>query len=158
MVGYPNGIWDSKNNLPILRRGITATAVYNDYNGKKEFMIDMACFPGSSGSPVFLYNPTFYNSKDGTAINLGSRIYLLGILYAGPQYMTTGELEIIDIPTTRTIRPIAGIPINLGLTIKAEKLLDFEAIIEELLKKQNTSSEFAMKFFEEKLKIMPWKT
>ncbi len=42
MVGYPNGIWDSINNKPIFRKGVTATHPNLDYNGKKEFMIDAA--------------------------------------------------------------------------------------------------------------------
>jgi hypothetical protein len=46
MVGYPNGIWDYVNNKPILRRGVTATHPNFDYCGKKEIMIDAACFPG----------------------------------------------------------------------------------------------------------------
>lgn len=37
------------------RRGITATNINFDYNGKKEFVIDAACFPGSSGFPVFIW-------------------------------------------------------------------------------------------------------
>ena len=47
MVGYPNGLWDSSNNLPIFRRGVLATDYKRDWNGKKEFLIDAACFPGS---------------------------------------------------------------------------------------------------------------
>ena len=35
MIGYPNGLWDSVNNMPIARRGITATPVYLNYEGKK---------------------------------------------------------------------------------------------------------------------------
>lgn len=35
MVGYPNGIWDEANNLPIVRRGITATPYRYDYQGRK---------------------------------------------------------------------------------------------------------------------------
>lgn len=35
MVGYPNGIWDEANNLPIVRRGITATPYRYDYQGQK---------------------------------------------------------------------------------------------------------------------------
>lgn len=135
MVGYPNGIWDKTNNLPLVRRGITATAAYNDYNGKKEFMIDMACFPGSSGSPVLLYNPGMYHAKGGGTV-IGTRVHLLGILYAGPQHTTEGELEIVEIPTTQTIRPISRIPNNLGLVIKAEKLLNFEPILEKLVSKE----------------------
>lgn len=45
MVGYPNGIWDEANNLPIVRRGITATPYRYDYQGQKEFLVDMACYP-----------------------------------------------------------------------------------------------------------------
>src|SRR5690606_38288052 len=45
MIGYPNGIWDQKNNLPIVRRGITATNPKYDYNGLPIFVIDCACFP-----------------------------------------------------------------------------------------------------------------
>ena len=37
MIGYPNGIWDSTNNKPIYRKGVTATHPNLDYNGKKEF-------------------------------------------------------------------------------------------------------------------------
>jgi len=46
MIGYPDGIWDSINNQPIIRRGITATQPKNNFNGKQEFLIDAACFPG----------------------------------------------------------------------------------------------------------------
>ena len=27
VVGYPDGIWDSYNNMPIVRKGITATSL-----------------------------------------------------------------------------------------------------------------------------------
>jgi len=54
MIGYPNGICDSVNNQPVFRKGITATHPAKDFKGKPEFMIDAACFPGSSGSPRYL--------------------------------------------------------------------------------------------------------
>lgn len=38
MVGYPVGLWDSVNNRPIFRRGITATDPKVDFEGKKNFM------------------------------------------------------------------------------------------------------------------------
>lgn len=53
VIRYPNGIWYAKNNLPIIRLGITATHPRLPLNGKSEFLIDAACFPRSSGSPVF---------------------------------------------------------------------------------------------------------
>ena len=54
MIGYPDGIWDSVNNLPVIRKGITATHPHISWNGKTEFLTDIASFPGSSGSPYFL--------------------------------------------------------------------------------------------------------
>lgn len=128
MIGYPNGIWDTVNNMPIIRKGITATHPNINYNGKVEFMIDAACFPGSSGSPVFLYNLGTYATRTGTTV-VGSRIKLLGILYAGPQHTATGEIEIVDVPTTQKAVALSRIPNNLGLVIKASRLLDFDPIL-----------------------------
>lgn len=126
MVGYPNGIWDSTNNKPIFRKGITATHPFFDYNGKKEFMIDAACFPGSSGSPIFLLNEGSYTDKKGN-INLGAtRIYLLGTLYAGPQHTATGEIKIINIPTSEKPIAVSSIPNNLGLAIKSLRIRELE--------------------------------
>jgi hypothetical protein len=131
MVGYPNGIWDHVNNMPIFRRGVTATHPNIDYCGKKEFMIDAACFPGSSGSPVLLYNPSNYSNRQGITI-IGSRIKLLGVLYAGPQHTVTGEIIVKTIPTS--VKPIAisHIPNNLGLVIKVERLKEFDPVLVEI--------------------------
>ena len=58
-----------KNNLPIIRRGITATPAFRDYCGRDEFLIDAACFPGSSGSPVFILNQGLTHDKRGNTIS-----------------------------------------------------------------------------------------
>jgi len=93
MVGCPNGLLDTVNNLPIIRRGITATSLSKNYEGRKEFMIDMACFPGSSGSPVFLYNENGYLNRKTQTYTMGqSRLNLLGILYAGPRLTNSGHI------------------------------------------------------------------
>jgi hypothetical protein len=42
MIGYPNGLWDKTNNMPVFRRGATATHPALDWNGSPEFMIDAA--------------------------------------------------------------------------------------------------------------------
>lgn len=126
MIGYPNGIWDAANNMPVIRRGITATHPNLDYNGKKEFMIDAACFPGSSGSPVFLYNIGGYTSRsEGTVIG-PSRVKLLGALYAGPQYTATGEIQVLEIPAAQRAVAFSRIPNNLGIVIKAERLQELD--------------------------------
>ncbi len=130
MVGYPNGIWDAVNNQPIFRKGITATHPNIDYNGKKEFMIDVACFPGSSGSPVMIYNASGYTTKQGNIMMGSPRLILMGILYAGPQHTATGEIRIVNVPQLQLPTAISRIPNNLGLVIKSERLLDLERLFE----------------------------
>lgn len=131
MVGYPNGIWDYVNNKPILRKGVTATHPKSDYCGKKEIMIDAACFPGSSGSPVFIFNEGGYRDKHGNMYMGSSRVILLGALYAGPQHTAQGDIEIIDVPTSQRPIAISRIPNNLGLVIKAERILELERLFEK---------------------------
>lgn len=127
MVGYPNGLWDRKNNLPIFRRGVLATDYKYDWNGKKEFLIDAACFPGSSGSPVMLFDVASYQTRKGTFMGV-SRIKLLGVLYAGPQHTVEGEVKVVPVPTQQKAVAVAGIPNNLGIIIKSEQLLLFEGM------------------------------
>lgn len=134
MVGYPNGLWDQVNNMPIVRKGITATNVALDYNGKKEFLIDAACFPGSSGSPVLICDVGGYKDKHGT-LNWGkSRVLLLGILYAGPQMQVTGDFHVVTVPDSQQKAiSVSRIPNNLGFIIKSERLLDFKPMFESLV-------------------------
>jgi hypothetical protein len=138
MIGYPIGLWDSKHNFPIVRRGITATPLYIDFNGKSEFVIDCACFPGSSGSPILLYNDGGYMNKEGGIIVGPSRINLIGILYAGRQHTTTGEIKVIPIPTSVQPVAISGIPSNLGYCIKAHNLQYFEKHFQALAAAKNS--------------------
>lgn len=132
MIGYPDGIWDKKNNKPIFRKGITATDIKFDYNGKKEFLIDAACFPGSSGSPVVLLNQGVYSDRKGNVYAGGVRVALLGILYAGPQHFVSGEIKTVDIPMGQKNVALSSIPNNLGCVIKAERVKE----LGEALKKR----------------------
>ncbi|MFA5106199.1 MAG: serine protease [Candidatus Micrarchaeia archaeon] len=120
MVGYPIGLWDRTNNFPLIRKGITATHPAMNFNGKSEFVIDIACFPGSSGSPVVLVNEGMYGTKQGTIV--GNRIILLGVLYAGPYMDATGDIEISEIPISRKGLSHTQIMINLGYVIKAKEI------------------------------------
>ncbi|MBJ8452931.1 trypsin-like peptidase domain-containing protein [Acinetobacter bereziniae] len=123
MVGCPNGIYDNVNNSPIIRKGITATSPSNNYNGKNEFMIDMACFPGSSGSPVFLYNPHGYLDKVTNQFFMGKpRLKLLGILYAGPQVTNSGQIILAN-PTQFTVNSM----MHLGYVINSKQLKVLES-------------------------------
>lgn len=120
MTGYPNGLWDTVNNRPITRKGITASSLLEDWQGRPEFMIDMACFGGSSGSPVYIMNEGGYSTANGWAI--GDRFIFLGILYAGPTLDVNGSINIVDVPTVATPVVSTTLMMNLGMVIKAEQL------------------------------------
>ena len=112
--------------MPLVRRGITASHYKYDYNGKKEFVIDAACFPGSSGSPVLICNVGSYRDKLGNFMFGNSRILLLGILYAGPQLTVSGDIKVVTVPDAQQrALSISHIPNNLGYIIKSEKIMDF---------------------------------
>ncbi|MFO7551506.1 MAG: SEC-C metal-binding domain-containing protein, partial [Haliea sp.] len=102
-------------------------------NGKPEFLIDAACFPGSSGSPVFLANIGSFVNQSG-ALCAGTRIALLGILYAGPQHTATGEVKVVEVPTDTKTISVGSIPNNLGLVIHAKELFELETAIEQTTK------------------------
>lgn len=131
MIGYPNGVIDQKGLFPIARRGITATPAYEDFDGKADFVIDCACFPGSSGSPVFLFDPFGYVTKDNTVMLGEVRFGLLGFLYAGPIMSQAGE--IVAAPPPGKLNQMVEVPLmlNLGFCIRAEKLEDFYPALRE---------------------------
>lgn len=91
LIGYPDGLFDEYNNLPIVRRGITATSIKYDFDNKKEFLIDSAIFPGSSGSPVIIFNQGAYSHHNG--IQFGNRLYLIGIVSKTFLHKIDGELK-----------------------------------------------------------------
>jgi hypothetical protein len=133
MIGYPNGLWDIKNNMPVFRRGATATHPARDWNGNPEFMIDAACFPGSSGSPVLLFNVGGYTNKKGQTMLGGARLKLLGILYAGPQHVADGQIAMVPIPTASKPIVLTSIPLHLGIVVKAKELMNIDAQFRKLV-------------------------
>lgn len=125
MVGCPRGIFDEANNMPIARRGITATALGKRYEGRDEFLVDMACFPGSSGSPVFLHNQHGFFSRADNRYQIGhERFYFVGILYAGPTFTHEGEIVMNRAPSVEVATTM-----HLGQVIRSSAL---EALDETL--------------------------
>ncbi len=128
MVGYPFGLRDNTNNLPIVRKGITATPSFLNYNSLKEFLCDLPVFPGSSGSPILVFNPNTYSTRDGSTF-MAMRLLLLGINYATYTRDFQGKIipknsyNIADDTLINT-----PIPYNIGIIIKAERLLEFKSI------------------------------
>ena len=130
MIGYPIGLMDDYNHKPIIRKGITATHIKKNYCGRNEFLVDAACFPGSSGSPIFIVNEGGYSY--GSQLYLGSRVFLVGILYGGPQYNAQGDIVFSNISN---LKAQTNIPTNLGVAIRANELKEFETIFYQILAK-----------------------
>jgi hypothetical protein len=126
-VGYPRGIFDSVNLLPVARRGTTASHPAVDYEGLPAFLIDAAVFPGSSGSPVLIAQTGSYNDKSG-GIVIGNRIVFMGVLAAVHLSPVIGEVR--EMPTADSVA-VSGIPMNLGIVYKAVAV---EATIDAWLK------------------------
>lgn len=134
LVGYPNGLWDEVNNQPLLRKGVSATHPAISYNGRPEFVIDASCFNGSSGSPVFLLELGRSISRSSGMVIGPSRAMLLGVLYAGPLHLATGEVRTVEIGKIDVA--LTGIPSNLGYVVAARELRLFEPILQFMVDNQ----------------------
>ncbi len=126
MIGCSNGIYDTVNNLPITRRGITATPLGKKYEGRDEFMVDMACFPGSSGSPVFIATTTHLD-RDTMNFVIRGRFFFVGVLYAGPQVTHTGAIVLGQQP-----RVEVAAMMHLGQVLRSSALKDLEKELQRL--------------------------
>lgn len=131
MIGYPNGLWDSYNNYPIFRKGFTAYHPLVDFNNEPIGLIDAVCFPGSSGSPIYILNEAGYTDRYGNTYLGSSRIVILGVLFSGPTMNAKGELVEELIPTSNdfVLKPSVKMMINLGYYIKARELFEFKNYI-----------------------------
>ena len=115
MVGYPYGLADNYNHKPVFRRGITATHPKLDYNGKREILLDITTFTGSSGSPVFILDTHGYATANGSCSLGNPRIILLGIFYGHHSAECFLNLKL---------------PLSLGIAIKASRILEFEQYLQ----------------------------
>lgn len=143
MVGYPTGLSDYKHNLPIVRRGIIASDPNIPFDGKDHFLIDCACFPGSSGSPVVTKEQFFFTDTTGRILAGKKRSALIGVLWGGPIHNSEGKIVVRNIPTGST--PVPQVPqmINLGFVINASRILDLKTYVENQKQIMNISFTFS---------------
>lgn len=134
MIGYPDGVWDRANNQPIFRKGVFATRPSRPYNGKREFLIDMPVYNGSSGSPVLIASDgPWLDRSRGTLLTRGPT-KLVGIVYQTFIHNAEGRLVAVPIPVAandQNMAAITRVPNNLGLVISASRLLEMEDMLTE---------------------------
>lgn len=128
MVGYPNGLSDEINNHPLFRRGITSTHPHSDFRNEPVGVVDIAAFPGSSGSPIYMHRRVYWGAPNLQAGSRTDYLRLLGVLFAGPQADAEGSFDIVEVPTRQVGIGFTRVMMNLGYYVKARevrRLLDF---------------------------------
>lgn len=121
-VGYPSDIWDSTHNLPVTRRGMTATHPAVDFRGTPTFLLDASVFPGSSGSPVLIYNRGAVPTSKMGATTIGTRVVFLGLLASVFFREQEGRLEQRPVPTAQADVPVTTEMLDLGVVFKARTI------------------------------------
>lgn len=132
-IGYPRGIYDSYNNIPVIRKGINATPIIFDYNDLPVFLIDASVYPGSSGSPVFLCDSGGYGLKN--KLFFGHRTLFLGILSRTFKNTEGKFLVNIDFKGIESI--IEKTHLDLGIVIKPYIIIE---LIKRYLKEKELLS------------------
>lgn len=113
VIGYPNAFRDSKNNLPLARKGITATPLFADYEGDKKFLVDSGIIEGNSGSPVYFKTNTGFK--------------LAGIICASKKMSI--EIQKNGINDNGLC---CWIPTGIGIAIKGQAILDLAIEIKKI--------------------------
>ncbi len=131
MIGYPKGFSDTVNNYPIIRKGITATPIYLNYNGKNQFLLDIPIYPGSSGSPITYKSGGGFTKNGGFEIVANPKIYLLGIAVEAQDYAAKGKT--IEKVGTRELNTVTWLPFGIAVIIKSYVLLDFKPLLKKAM-------------------------
>lgn len=134
MIGHPAGLRPELNGVPFVKKGVSATPMFLDYQNKKEFMADMPVYDGSSGAPVVLYLPLNHSNRFDQRTST-QNVLLMGINYAAlsggyrqktiphlPHLLSGGELEMSETK------------FDAAIIIKSQKILDFKKMLEALNK------------------------
>ena len=121
-IGYPNGIYDQRNLLPVTRRGITATPLQVDLNGEPKFLIDASVFGGSNGSPVFIVNQGGYTHRGGLVVD--SRLFFVGVVSSVAYVEQEGQIAFKEIPTAQPPVAVTRQMLDLGVVFKANTVVE----------------------------------
>jgi len=127
MTGCPGGIHDEANKLPLVRKGVVASYLPVDFNGRREFLVDIAASEGSSGSPIFLMSFLTFN-RQLRAYEPQPRSFLLGVLKSGLELQA-------DAPVGgRVDERGPDCSLHLGVAIKSTELHELYRLVRNFAK------------------------
>ena len=85
VIGYPKGIYDTFNKLPILKTGVLNTPMGEHFNGLDAFLLDFRYYDGSSGSLVISKPSRLAYDKDGRLETSAEPQYVFLGVYQGEE-------------------------------------------------------------------------
>ncbi|HVU86434.1 MAG TPA: hypothetical protein VHD36_03890 [Pirellulales bacterium] len=127
VVGYPKGPWDKCHNLPIHCQGTTATHPDIDFCGQPQLLVNMACLPGLSGSPVFVLNAKGYADENGNIHPGETRNILLGVVHAATTIGADGQIAARAASAPLGSGEESTVPLT--YIVKSRELLGFADVI-----------------------------
>ena len=99
VIGFPKGIGDHLNNLPIARNASLASAYPVPFRGRPFVLVDARLHEGTSGSPVLTKPMNLARRTDGsTILSAGGTVYLVGIHSASLVVEVAGDEKQYDDP------------------------------------------------------------
>lgn len=133
MIGHPSGIRPEFNGVPFIKKGVSATPIFLDYQQQKEFLADIPLFDGAAGAPVILYQINYNDRYDRRTI--AQRLFLVGINYGalsdGYHKKTVPRLtQVLSGQEQASAEKL----FDAAIILKSQKILDFRKLLETLKK------------------------
>lgn len=97
VIGYPKGIFDRFNKLPVLKTGVLNTPIGTHFNGLDAFLLDFKYYAGSSGSLIISKPTRLAYDKDGRLEGSTTPQYLFLGVYQGEQVWNDITSESADL-------------------------------------------------------------
>lgn len=134
MIGHPSGIRPEFNGVPFVKKGVSATPMFLDYDQQKEFLADIPLYDGAAGAPVILYQVNNYNDRYDKR-TIAQRLFLVGINYAA---LSDGYRKKTVPRVTQVLsgqeQGSAEKMFDAAIIIKSQKILDFRKLLEAFKK------------------------
>lgn len=129
MIGYPFGIRDKKNNLPIVRKGIIATVPTVNFDTDHGFLVDTFASKGSSGSPIIAMRYGYKVNRDTGEMKSIEDFRIIGIDCSAYFFNKSVSLIVDGNPAEQHIQYQENA--NLAVAAPSTDLMDLNRIIEE---------------------------